>query len=252
MEKPPSHITLAQKLIGVLTGFLGHGRLAGAVYFGLGWVKTAFPGMTLWGGVAVPHRLPGAHHHRRQAPRPEVDDPNAPMLVLPRAGEVAVTGLHFLLPIVVLLWCILVERLSPALSAYLGHACHDLRGADPAPPQGSVRGTTRSPPTEWRRGIMDFWDGMIAGARNMIPSALPPAWPASLSAPCLSPAAPGGRRVCRVPVRRQPDPDAAAGGGHEPDPRHGPADHRQLHRGVVADGAGDRVGRRAVRASSCR
>jgi TRAP-type uncharacterized transport system fused permease subunit len=31
---------------------------------------------------------------------------------------VAVTGLHFLLPIVVLLWCILIERLSPAFSAY--------------------------------------------------------------------------------------------------------------------------------------
>ena len=34
------------------------------------------------------------------------------------AGDVAVTGLYFLLPIVILIWCIIIERLSPALSAF--------------------------------------------------------------------------------------------------------------------------------------
>jgi TRAP transporter 4TM/12TM fusion protein len=69
LKKPPSHVTLAQKLIGVLTGFLGMAALAVAVYYGLGWVKTAFPEHDALGrGCAVPHRLPGARHHRRQAP----------------------------------------------------------------------------------------------------------------------------------------------------------------------------------------
>ena len=46
-----------------------------------------------------------------------VDPPDAPITELPRAGDVAVTGLYFILPIVILIWCIIVERLSPALSA---------------------------------------------------------------------------------------------------------------------------------------
>jgi hypothetical protein len=50
-------MTLAQKLIGFLTGFLGLAVLSMAVYYGLGWVKTALPGMTLLGGVAL-FRLP--------------------------------------------------------------------------------------------------------------------------------------------------------------------------------------------------
>jgi TRAP-type uncharacterized transport system fused permease subunit len=35
-----------------------------------------------------------------------VDDPNAPVEELPRAGATAITGLYFILPIVILIWCI--------------------------------------------------------------------------------------------------------------------------------------------------
>lgn len=48
----------------------------------------------------------------------ELDDPNAPVLELPRAWDVTRTGLDFLIPIVVLLWCLMVEQMSPGLSAF--------------------------------------------------------------------------------------------------------------------------------------
>src|SRR3546814_18404734 len=48
----------------------------------------------------------------------ELDDPNAPVTDLPLAGPTRMTGLYYLLPIVVLWWCLMVERLSPDLSAY--------------------------------------------------------------------------------------------------------------------------------------
>jgi TRAP transporter 4TM/12TM fusion protein len=168
LKKPPSHVTLAQKLIGVLTGFLGMGVLAVAVYYGLGWVKTAFPGMTLWAGVAL-FLLAYLVLVTIAAKRPdlEVDDPNAPMLELPRAGEVALTGLHFLLPIVVLLWCILVERLSPALSAFWATLAMIFVVLTQHPIKSVIRGTPYIT-ADFKRGIMDFWDGMIAGSRNMI------------------------------------------------------------------------------------
>src|SRR5690606_9453190 len=48
----------------------------------------------------------------------EIDDPNAPILELPRAWDVTRTGLDFLIPIVVPLWCLMVEQMSPGLSAF--------------------------------------------------------------------------------------------------------------------------------------
>ena len=48
----------------------------------------------------------------------ELDDPNAPIIRLPRAWDVTRTGLDFLIPLIVLLWCLMVEQMSPGLSAF--------------------------------------------------------------------------------------------------------------------------------------
>jgi TRAP-type uncharacterized transport system fused permease subunit len=40
------------------------------------------------------------------------------MKCLPSVTSVASIGYHFVLPIVILLWCVLVNRLSPGFSAY--------------------------------------------------------------------------------------------------------------------------------------
>src|SRR3546814_10209828 len=47
-----------------------------------------------------------------------LDDPNAPLVELPHLVPTLLTGMHFLLPIYVLVWCLMVEFLSPGLSAY--------------------------------------------------------------------------------------------------------------------------------------
>ncbi|MEE4236693.1 MAG: TRAP transporter permease [Anderseniella sp.] len=168
LKKPPTRITLAQKLIGVLTGFLGMAALAVAVYYGLGWIKTAFPGMTLWAGTGlflVAYLVLVTIAARR--PDLQVDDPGAPLLELPRAGEVALTGLHFLLPIVILLWCILVEGLSPALSAFWATMAMTFVVFTQHALKSVIRGTPYLT-ADLKQGARDFWEGMIAGARNMI------------------------------------------------------------------------------------
>jgi TRAP transporter 4TM/12TM fusion protein len=54
-----------------------------------------------------------------KAKYPELlDDPDEEMTELPEVGPTVKTGLHFLLPIAVLIWCLMVERLSPGLSAF--------------------------------------------------------------------------------------------------------------------------------------
>ena len=96
----------------------------------------------------------------------KLDDPNAPIIKLPRAWDVLRTGLDFLIPLVVLLWCLTVEQLSPGLSAFWGSL--------------SIIGIliTRKPLlAAYRRGDIpaaavqaanDLVSGLVDGARNMI------------------------------------------------------------------------------------
>ena len=56
-------------------------------------------------------------------PELELDDPNAPIIVsLPEPGPTAKTGFHYLLPIIVLIWCLMIERLSPGPLGVLGNS----------------------------------------------------------------------------------------------------------------------------------
>ncbi len=55
---------------------------------------------------------------RRKKPPLKLDDPNAPVTKLPLPGPTVRSGLHFILPVVVLVWALMVDRLSPGLSAF--------------------------------------------------------------------------------------------------------------------------------------
>jgi TRAP transporter 4TM/12TM fusion protein len=101
-----------------------------------------------------------------QFPDLELDDPNAPILHLPYTWEVTRTGIDFVIPLVVLLWCLMVEEMSPGLSAFWGTI--------------SIIGIviTRKPLLALfrrqdfnlasRDAIYDIVDGLALGARNMI------------------------------------------------------------------------------------
>ena len=96
----------------------------------------------------------------------ELDDPNAPILQLPRAWDVTRTGLDFLIPIVVLLWCLMVEEMSPGLSAFW--ATTSIIGilATRQPLLALFRRTSISAAA--RQSAIDLSDGFALGARNMI------------------------------------------------------------------------------------
>ena len=96
----------------------------------------------------------------------EMDDPNSPVVKLPLPGPTIKSGLHFLLPVVLLIWCLMVERLSPSLSAFWATAFMILilltqRWLFALFRKESLAGQTG-------RGVMEFVQSMIAGARNMI------------------------------------------------------------------------------------
>jgi TRAP-type uncharacterized transport system fused permease subunit len=95
-----------------------------------------------------------------------MDDPNVPVVRLPDPGPTIKSGLHFLLPVFVLIWCLMVERLSPSLSAFWAAMLMIFILLTQRP----LFAYFRNEPTEGTvaRGWSELIDGMIAGARNMI------------------------------------------------------------------------------------
>jgi TRAP transporter 4TM/12TM fusion protein len=96
----------------------------------------------------------------------ELDDPNTPILELPRAWDVTRTGLDFLIPIVVLLWCLMVEQLSPGLSAFWATVTILAIVATRKPLMAIFRSENLTGAT--RAAGADLIDGLALGARNMI------------------------------------------------------------------------------------
>ncbi|MEM6623696.1 MAG: TRAP transporter permease [Pseudomonadota bacterium] len=170
LPKPPSSLTFLSKLIGVLGGFVSIGILFAIVHVVKSWVNAAFPGLTL-GYIVLVLVIAYFVLLSIAAKRPdlEVDDPEAPVTELPPAGATAMTGLYYILPIILLLWCILPtpDKLSAHLSAF--YACMLMTGIalSQRPLKALLRGTGNLG-AEFQRGVSDWTEGMVAGARNMI------------------------------------------------------------------------------------
>ena len=98
----------------------------------------------------------------------EVDDPNATEIKLPEVKDIYSTGLHYVLPILVLVWFLMVERQSPARSAFFATSLMIGIIVTQRPLKAFFRGQAASMAEEFRNGLIDLREGLIAGARNMI------------------------------------------------------------------------------------
>ncbi len=161
--------SLVQRLIGVLLGFIVMALLALSIYYGLGWTKTVFGEATMWAMsvifiVAYLILLSIAARY----PDLTVDDPNAPLTELPEVGPTVRTGLHYLLPIIVLIWCLMIERFSPGLSAFWATVGMIFIVLTQRPLKALFRAEGRALGRGLADGFRDLIDGLIAGARNMI------------------------------------------------------------------------------------
>ncbi|MGY3978054.1 TRAP transporter permease [Aeromonas mytilicola] len=156
-----------------LTGFaFGATLISGlsmAVYYGLGWLKPALgdyalPGISLLLAAVYLGLLKIAASN---APLP-AEDPDQPLTELPNTRAVLLSGLHFLLPVVVLVWCLMVERLSPGLSAFWGTVMLVIILLTQRPLLNWLRTDGKHDYGSARDGLMDLKEGLVAGARNMI------------------------------------------------------------------------------------
>ena len=89
------------------------------------------------------------------------------MSSLPPVSAVANTGYHYILPIIVLLWCVLVNRLSPGLSAYWACVVMIVILLTQHPLKAYFRGYEIKRKV-LLRGLVELSEGLENGAKNMI------------------------------------------------------------------------------------
>ena len=87
--------------------------------------------------------------------------------VLPPTWPTVKAGLHFLIPVGVLIWCLMVEEMSPGLSAFWGVSTQVLLMATQRPMIAAFRGRGELG-RAFVDGLQDVLVGCNDGARNMI------------------------------------------------------------------------------------
>ena len=97
----------------------------------------------------------------------ELDDPESDIIELPDLSKIYKAGLYYLLPIVVLVYFLMIERKSPGLSAFWATFLLFFILLTQKPLKAIFRGESRAV-TQLLVGVKDLIDGLIDGARNMI------------------------------------------------------------------------------------
>ncbi|MUI55678.1 TRAP transporter permease [Aliivibrio fischeri] len=160
--------TLVQSLLSFTGTILGLCIISAAVYYGIGWTKGVFgdaatPIVTialLLSYVGLIRISAKYQEHAMMAIDEELTE-------VPDPGPTIKSGLHFLLPIVVLVWCLTVERFSPGLSAFWASVFMIFILLTQRPlisfftKEGDMFESVK-------QGFDDLLESLVSGARNMI------------------------------------------------------------------------------------
>ncbi|MDF1720609.1 MAG: TRAP transporter permease [Minwuia sp.] len=172
MEGLPRSYTpkpIVQRLIGMSFTIAVICALSLVVYYGMGWIRPAFGDAA---GYIVFLALTLAYvallKLASTVPPLKMEDPNAPVTTLPVPGPTIRSGLHYILPVVVLVWALMVDRLSPGLSAFWAAAYMIFILVTQRPLMALLRGEGSSLAANIVAGFTDLIEGLISGARNMI------------------------------------------------------------------------------------
>ena len=142
--------------------------LSAIVYWGFGWIKgLAGDAAFLIVGLLMLGAYIAIVRYAAKYPELHMEKPGETMEYLPEIGPTLKSGLHFLLPVAALIWNLMVEQLSPALSAFWATLFLIFILVTQRPLFAFFRGTGNFGAT-LRHGFQDLFDGLVTGARNMI------------------------------------------------------------------------------------
>lgn len=157
--------TISQSIVTFVFVALSLIIIGGVTYYGLGWIKTLAGDSAIWiicvlllaaylVLITIACRVPDLEITT------EIEE-------LPDLASTAQAGYYYLLPIVVLMWCLVVERLSPALSAFWATVLLIFIVLTQHPLKGYLR-KMQGVDYSFGRGWREMVTGMVAGGRNMI------------------------------------------------------------------------------------
>ncbi|WP_281982577.1 TRAP transporter permease [Thalassorhabdomicrobium marinisediminis] len=161
-------VNLFNTVLGMFGFFAGFALLCYATQYPVGWIVSLFPegaGWILSALLGVIYL--GLVYLAAQGPDLEPDDPNAEVVELPDVAVIYKTGLYYLLPIVVLVYFLMIERKSPGLSAFWATFLLFFILLTQKPLKALFRGEGNFG-ARLKDGVLDLVGGMIDGARNMI------------------------------------------------------------------------------------
>lgn len=157
------------RLLRTLGTFLFLSALYFVLDFSLGWIKNITPNFAFLIVALVLLALYVLLIYRASTfPDLEDDDPNSPVIHLPEAKPTLNSGLHYLLPVVVLIWSLMIERLSPSLSAFWGIMALLFILLTQNFLLAFFRKEKVVCSQALRKGLYDAWLGMQQGSRNMV------------------------------------------------------------------------------------
>ncbi|MGJ8623386.1 MAG: TRAP transporter permease [Yoonia sp.] len=159
---------IVRRLIGIAFTIAAICAISFIVYYGMGWIRPAFPnsaGYIIFAFLTLVYV--GLLYIASKEEPLELDDPNAPVTSLPLPGPTIRSGLHFILPVVVLVWALMVDRLSPGLSAFWATTYMVFILVTQRPLTALMRGDSALG-SAVVQGVKDLIDGLETGARNMI------------------------------------------------------------------------------------
>ena len=165
-------VHLARTVVGMLSFFLVFAGLCYGSQFPVEAVTTMVPtaaGMVL--SLIICAVYVALLYLAAQVPDLEPDDPNAKEVELPVIADIYKAGLHYLLPIIVLVYFLMIEQKSPGLSAFWATALLFVILLTQKPLKALFRGQSNLNDS-FIDGVADLWQGLIDGARNMIGIAL--------------------------------------------------------------------------------
>jgi len=166
---PPRKVTtIVQKIITFLMVLISIIILSGIIYFGFGWIKSVTGDASAWiAGVLILLAYVALIRYSTNYPDLDIDEHDIELTELPETGPTVKSGLYYLLPVVVLIWCLMVERFSPGLAAFWATMIMLFILMTQRPLKVYFR-KSGDLEKEFFNGLRNMLDGLIFGARNMI------------------------------------------------------------------------------------
>jgi TRAP transporter 4TM/12TM fusion protein len=157
-----------ERLIGWGLGWGGTAAVIGAIYYLVHGVRTLVGENAGWvfAALCLVAYIALMKYSSRHPDVPK-DDPSKEITHLPDTWPVVRAGLYFFIPLVILVWMMTVEELSPGLSAFWATlSAIVLVLAQPA--MNAWFRQTGSVADGLRLGAANLWKGLVLGGRNMI------------------------------------------------------------------------------------